>query len=68
MRRKNDCIKKVVREFEFVDESSEELIKDFHKLEDKYQKKDLSDYEKRQHIIASLISKGYSYEKIKDLF
>lgn len=64
----NDCIKKVVYEFEFVDESSEELLKDFHKLEAKYQKKEISDYEKKQHIIASLISKGYSYERIKDIF
>lgn len=47
-----------------IDESDDTLEKDIIKLKKKYDNKELSDYEKRNKIIASLMNKGYTYSNI----
>lgn len=57
-------ISKIMNNLEYVDESDETLEKDILKLKRKLERKELSEYEKKQYIINSLMSKGYEYRKI----
>ena len=59
-------ISKILNKLDFIDESEETLKKDILKVEKRVEKKDLSNYEKKQYIINSLMSKGYEYKKIID--
>lgn len=47
-------------------EPEEELQAIRHLLQTRYHKKDLADYKTRQKVIAALMRKGFSYEKVKD--
>lgn len=51
-----------------VEDNNEELIeKDFSKIYYKVMKKDISDYDRKQLILANLLSKGYEYREINDI-
>lgn len=57
----------IVNTAKLVDNSDERLEKDFQKQLKRLEHKNLETYEIKQKIIASLIAKGYEYQKIKEL-
>ena len=59
-------INHVIAKIELIDESDDTLDKDILKQIKKYENKDISLYEKKQKILASLMNKGYSYSKINE--
>ncbi len=62
----SEIIRKIITSIELVDDSSFMLEKDLNKLIKKYDGKDISVYEKRQKILASLLNKGYSFRQLED--
>ena len=57
----------IINKANFVDNSDDTLKVDYQKQLDKLAKKELSDYEKKQRIIAYLLNKGYDYKKINEI-
>lgn len=62
-----DSINKIITRVEVVDESDLTLEKDYFKLLKKFENKNMSSFEKKQHILNSLIAKGYDYKKINSI-
>lgn len=63
----SDVINNQLDHIVIEDQSEERLKKDYQKQLIKLENKDLSDYEKKQKIIAYLMNKGYEYQKIKEI-
>ena len=63
----SSVISKIINNLEYVDDSDEMLEKDILKLKRKLDRKELTEYEKKQYIINSLMSKGYEYRKIVEV-
>ena len=59
----SDIISKAINEITLIDESDDSLIRDFNKLNKKYES--LDSYNKKMKIISSLLRKGYEYSKIQ---
>lgn len=59
----SDIISSVINKTTLIDESDDSLIKDFNKLNKKYES--LDSYNKKMKIISSLLRKGYEYSKIQ---
>ena len=59
----SDTISKVIGSIRLIDESDDNLTKDFNKLSKKYE--GLDPYNKKMKIISSLLRKGYEYSKIQ---
>ena len=60
-----DIIKHTINKLDLKDESDETLIKDFNKLNKKYE--GIDPYNKKMKIVSSLLRKGYEYSKIQKL-
>lgn len=63
-----DIARRMVEKSEFVDESSDNLKKDFEKYKQKANKKEFNDNELKSYIIEKLLAKGYDYKVIKTMF
>lgn len=63
----SSSINEVLKEHEFIDESLNELNREFIKLTNKYNNKNLEKEIKKQNIIASLMNKGYEYKDIMEI-
>ena len=55
-----------VEDLEVIDNSESLIEKDFIKVLNKVEKKDKTDYEKKQYVINSLLQKGYEYNIINN--
>lgn len=64
---KIDIIMRVIDKVELIDESNDNLIKDYNRIKDKAMKKELSDRELNSYIIERLLAKGYEYKDIKSI-
>lgn len=61
----SDIARRIIEAVEYVDESNDNLIKDYEKALAKAKKKDLNDNEVNSYILERLMSKGYEYKNIK---
>ena len=57
----------IIREYDLIDESHNKLLLDIEKQKRLLANKDLTDSQKKQKIMQSLVSKGYDYHKISSL-
>ena len=62
----NASINYAMDKITLIDESDDSLERDIIKLKKKYDNKELSEYEKKNKIISSLMNKGYNYSKISE--
>ena len=63
----SDVIRFTIDKLEFIDDSIDSLKKDYEKLVNKVNKKEMSDSEKKSYIIERLLAKGYEYKAIKTI-
>lgn len=63
-----DLINEVLRKTKLIEQSDGELKKDYQKLLNKFRTYQISEGEKNKRMITALLAKGYSYEKIKEIF
>lgn len=61
----SNIVYKKIDKLKVEDKSNELIEKEFNKIYDKVNKKDITDHEKKQMIINKLLSKGYEYQLIK---
>ena len=64
----SEIASRVLSRLEFFDESDCELEKDIRKILRKYSDSDLTEKEKKNKIINSLINKGYNYKNINAIY
>jgi regulatory protein len=58
-------VMKHAHEFANIEQENQLLEKDFDKVSHRYEKINMTDYERKNKIIQSLMNKGYRYEAIK---
>lgn len=61
-----NVIERVLNSWAFEDKSDDLIVKDYDKIIRKIDKKELTNYERKQYIINSLLNKGYDYHTIND--
>ncbi len=64
---KSNLIVLEMNKLNLIDESDKTLEKDFSRIFQKVNQKQISDYEKKQLIINHLMNKGYEYRRISEL-
>ena len=63
----SEMIYEIINTITIEDNSDDNLKKDYTKQLVKLANKEISDYEKKQRIIAYLLNKGYEYKKISEI-
>ena len=63
----SSVIRGTIDKLEFIDDSIDNLKKDYEKLVSKVSKKDMSESEKKAYIVERLLAKGYEYVTIKTI-
>ena len=61
-----NVIERVLSSWTFEDKSEDLIVKDYDKIIRKMEKKEFTNYERKQYIINSLLNKGYDYQTINE--
>ena len=59
-------IERVLSSWTFEDKSEDLIVKDYDKIIRKMEKKEFTNYERKQYVINSLLNKGYDYQTINE--
>lgn len=63
----SEVIRLTIDKLDYIDDSLDNLKKDYEKLLAKVNKKDISEAEKKSYVIERLMAKGYEYKVIKTI-